>query len=288
VKAHILVTGGTGFIGAALIKVVRAAGYKVTSVSRSQTIDKDHFSLDLANKDYVANFVRNLEPVTTIIHCAAIAHGENPPKNYSVSELNTLILENLISSFGYLQPHWIFLSSVSVYGVGYEKNPVQIIVLPETKDDYGAGKLRDEQRLLSKCDNLDILRLMPTYDSDHMADVKKRIFFPKTNIKFRIFPSPSYALCNVSIVGDAVLKCLNGIPGRRLHQVGDALPISQRDLLDKFPGFTITIPQLLIKICIKLIPLNLKLGYGVRLLLKKLALPNIYELGIRDLPKRKA
>jgi nucleoside-diphosphate-sugar epimerase len=286
VKGHILVTGGTGFIGAALIRVLRVAGYKVTSVSRSRTIANDHFTLDLANKDSVANFVRNLDSVTTVIHCAAIAHGENPPNNYSVSDFNTLILENLLSSFGHLQPHWIFLSSVSVYGVGYEQNPVQIVVLPETTDDYGSGKLRDEQRLLSKCDNLDILRLMPTYDPDHMADVKKRIFFPKTNIKFRIFPSPSYGLCNVSIVGDAVLKCLNSIPGRRLHQVGDVSLISQRDLLEKFPGFAIALPQLLIKICIKLIPLNLKLGYGVRLLLKKLALPNVYEVGIRELPKR--
>ena len=285
-KRHILVTGGTGFIGAALIKVLRATGYRVTSVSRSRAIDKDHFTLDLADKDHVAKFVRNLDSVTTVIHCAAIAHGENPPKNYSVSEFNTLILENLISSFGVPQPHWIFLSSVSVYGAGYEKNPVEIIVLPETTDDYGSGKLQDEQRLLSKCDNLDILRLMPTYDSDHMADIKKRIFFPKTNIKFRIVPSPSYAFCNVSIVGDAVLKCLDGTPGRRLHQLGDLSPISQCDLLKKFPGFTITIPQLLIKICIKLIPLNLKIGNGVRLLLKKLALPNVYELGIRELPKR--
>ncbi|MBL96683.1 MAG: hypothetical protein CMF52_02615 [Legionellales bacterium] len=283
-KNHILVTGGTGFIGGALTKVLRVAGYKVTSVSRSSAETEDHFAVDLADKESVAEFVRDLESVTTVIHCAAIAHGKTPPQKYSIADFNTLILENLISAFGSLQPHWIFLSSISVYGEGYEKKPVPIMVQPETTDVYGLGKLRDEQRLLATCDNLDIIRLMPTYDLEHMEDVKKRIFFPKTSIKFRILPPPNYCLCNVSLVGDAVLKCLDRISGRRLHQVGDKELLSQRDLLEKFPGFAVTIPQVLIKICIRLIPIQLKLGCTVRLLLKKLAQPNVYELGIVDLP----
>ena len=173
---------------------------------------------------------------------------------------------------------------MSVYGGEHEESNIPITISPKTSDAYGAGKLRDEKKLSSICDNLDILRLMPVYDSEHMEDVRKRIFFPKTNIKFRILPSPVYCLCNVNVVCDAVIKCLGRTSGRRLHQVGNKAPISQRELLEKFPGFALIIPQVVFKICIKLLPERLKIGCQARLLLKKLALPKVFEVGVRELP----
>ena len=92
-KDHVLVTGGTGFIGAILNNILKEAGYKVTSVSRSSTGIENHFVLDLVDKEKVVNFINKLEPISTIIHCAAIAHGERPPKNFRLQNLTPSLLK---------------------------------------------------------------------------------------------------------------------------------------------------------------------------------------------------
>ena len=284
---HILVTGGTGFIGSAVIEALITSGFKVTTVSRSPIESNNHHALDLTDKELCADFARSLKSVTTIIHCAAMGHRGRPPKENSVADFNSLIVENLVSAFGDRQPHWIFLSSMSVYGECDESAPIPIKALPKTVDVYGWGKLQDEQRLLSVCENIDILRLAPVYDCNHVDNIKRRIYFPGTKIKLRILPPPSYCLCDVGLVVDAVLQCLEGKPGRRLHQIGDTEPVSQRDLLDKFQGFTVTIPVSLFRFCISLLPRKLKAGRMARLLLKKLVQPDIYQLGVVELSEKK-
>ena len=282
-KKHILITGGTGYIGNYLRSKLLKSGYKVTSVSRSIGFNNNHFGIDLANKKLVEEFAHALPHVDIIIHCAAIAHGEKPPKNYSVADFNSLITKNLLKAFKNNKVHWIFFSSISVYGETYSKSQTPIIFSPKSADNYGKGKLIDESLFISKCKNLDILRLMPVYDSENLEDIKKRVYFPKTNVKIAIWPSPFYSICNIEKVLFAVQRCIRYGSGKRISHVGDIEPASQKDLLKWFSGSTIFLPQVLFSIVFFLLPKKFLFFTTIALMIKKLALNNIYEIGVREL-----
>ena len=284
-KEHILVTGGSGFIGSAIVQSLLNVGYTVSSVSRNSDKSKHAFSLDLTASIEVCEFIKKSKPIDVVIHCAAIAHGEMPPKSYTVSEFNSVMINNLVSAFSEKQPHWIFLSSILVYGDSYCQSPIPMERLPWSSDIYGQGKLCDERALIRSCNHLDILRLVPTYDSYETKDIKKRIFFPKTDIKLRILPPPQYSFCHINIVIETVSACLVQTPRLRLHQVGNPLPTSQADLLKTFPGPSIVIPQIFFKLLLFLIPNKFRLFGKIRFMIKKLGLSNTYELGVIEVEK---
>ena len=66
-KGHVLITGGAGFIGSHLIRVVSAAGYSVSSVSRGLIHTKNFSVLDLTNSSQVDAFVARSKPIDAII-----------------------------------------------------------------------------------------------------------------------------------------------------------------------------------------------------------------------------
>jgi nucleoside-diphosphate-sugar epimerase len=284
-KEHILVTGCSGFIGSAIVKSLLDAGYVVSSVSRNSGKSKHSFSVDLTASSEVYEFIKKSKPIDVVIHCAAIAHGETPPKSYTVSEFNSAMINNLVSAFSEKQPHWIFLSSISVYGDSYLKSLIPMEELPLPSDSYGKGKLCDENSLIKACNHLDILRLMPVFNSYENKDIKKRIFIPKTGIKLRILPSPLYSFCHINTLIEKVVGCLGETSRLRLHQVGDPLPTSQGDLIKAFPGPSFTIPQIFFKFLLFLLPHKFGLFRKIRFMIKKLGLSNTYELGVRELKK---
>ena len=179
IKGHVLITGGTGFIGGYLSKGLMAAGYRVTTLSRSLVEKDNHICVDLTDKAALIDFANQLLPINTIIHCAAIAHGESPPKDLSISDFNTLISNNLVKAFEGFEVHWIFLSSISVYGDLHSESAIQLERFPKPSDSYGVGKLHDESLFVSECDHLDILRLMPVYDSQNLQDIRKESFYQR-------------------------------------------------------------------------------------------------------------
>lgn len=122
-----------------------------------------------------------------IIHCAGIAHqkiGSIDSEEYQ--RLNTLATENLAKSSITANPdvHFIFLSSISVYG----EDNIQGFVSEEDKcnpsSDYAYSKLDAEKRLIKlheaeELKKLDILRLAPVYDSEWSLNLDRRVFAPK-------------------------------------------------------------------------------------------------------------
>ena len=283
IKGHILITGGSGFIGRYLSDGLVKAGYRVTTVSRSAGSNENHICADLIDEETVVDLAKTLSPVDVIIHCAAIAHGEKPPENHSISDFNTLISSNILKNFEARQVHCIFISSISVYGELHSESLNPLTLLPKPADSYGLGKLRDEDLFISKCNHLDILRLMPVYDSENLQDIKKRVFFPNTNIKIKIVPAPLYSICNIEEVLNAVKKCMNFGVGRRIMNVGDPQPISQNDLISWFSGRTIPVPQLLFRVVVSLLPKRVVSFRRICFMLKKLGLNNIYEIGYIEL-----
>lgn len=280
---HILITGGSGFIGAYLADGLIKAGYKVTTVSRGDVRNKNHIRADLTDEETLANLSRQILSVDMIIHCAAIAHRERPPGNISVSEFNTSMSKNVVKAFEKHRPHWVFISSISVYGDISSQSLIPFSQFPKPADSYGLGKLYDERFFISNCRHLDILRLMPVYDKNNLRDIRKRVFLPNTNIKIRIFPEPFYSICNTEEVLLAVKKCVNHKSGQRLTQVGDPQPVGQADLGKLFKGISLPLPQFIFKAVVTLLPRKITFFRIVSLMLKKLGLNNIYEIGTINL-----
>jgi nucleoside-diphosphate-sugar epimerase len=287
-KGHILITGGTGFIGSYLSNGLVNAGYKVTTVSRSLGINGSHICADFTDRKSLTDLANQLCKVDTIIHCAAIAHGQKPPKNLSTSDYNTLISKNILNAFDKAKIRWIFLSSISVYGDMHSESAIPLILSPNPIDSYGLGKLRDEKLFISNCNNLDILRIMPVYNSQNLQDIRKRVFLPKINKKIHIQPEPYYSICEVEEVLNAVKRCMIYKSGQRLTQVGDLQQISQKDLGKWFPGKPIPVPQILFRAAVSLLTKKISVLRNISFMLKKLGLNNIYEIGCIELVQVKS
>ena len=287
IKGHILITGGTGFIGGYLSNKLMNAGYRVTTVSRSVGGNNNHICVDLTNQEALNDLAKRMSSVDTIIHCAAIAHGEKPTGDLSVADFNTLISSNILKAFDRRQLRWIFMSSISVYGEVHLESSIPLTLLPKPADSYGVGKLRDEDLFISNCSHISILRLMPVYDSQNLQDIKKRAFLPNTKVKIMIRPAPLYSLCNVDEVLIAVKKCMNYGSGQRIIQVGDPQPISQNELVSWFSGRAIPVPQLLFRVLVFLLPKRVLLFRTIGFMLKKLGYNNIYKIGCIELKSKK-
>jgi nucleoside-diphosphate-sugar epimerase len=190
------------------------------------------------------------------------------------------MVANLMSCFEEAQPHWIFMSSVSVYGNEYTKNPMEISLNPLPVDDYGSGKLNDENLLRSKCKNLDILRLPPVYDDINLNDIKKRVFIPYINKKILITPAPLYTLCHKSKISDFVKKSLYspGI-GQRIVHLGNPESIDQNEVSKWFDGKGIRIPKIIFSLLFHILPKRLYFFKSIAYMIKKLGLNNTFRVG---------
>lgn len=282
-KRHVLITGGTGLVGEHIKKHLCNTDYKITSVSRSFSEKINHFSIDLINKDIVKDFIDSLDKIDIIIHCAAIAHGERPPNGVNVADFNSLMLNNLLEAFKKNQPHWIFMSSVSVYGDIHSDKAIPMNQNPEPFDDYGLGKIRDEKELIRNCPHLDILRLTPVYDIQNLNDIKKRVFIPKTNFIISIFPSPMHSICHLNKISTFINKCIKDPPCQRYSQLADDSPIRQEKLIELFKGTKIYVPKLFINLVFYLLPKRFIYLRSVKFMLKKFGLNNIYQVGSKQI-----
>jgi len=192
---RVLITGSSGFIGQKLCFIC-SDDYTIIAFDNVAYSDlkenfipvkgniTDNSSLERVFKKYCPAFV---------IHCAGIAHqkiGSIDSEEYI--RVNSLATENLSKIAIAANPnvHFIFLSSISVYGEDY-------ITFARTEDqefkpssDYAHSKLDAEKRLIAlhdsgKLKKLDILRLAPVYDSEWSLNLDRRVFAPRKTVYIR-------------------------------------------------------------------------------------------------------
>lgn len=279
-KKHILITGASGYVGSYIANNLSKDFFHITTVSKSQKISANHIKLDLSEKKETCSLLKLSKSVDIIIHCAAIAHGQKPPNGFTVGSFNSLLLKNLVSVFKDKKIHWIFLSSISVYGIMHSNQRIPIIQRPDPLDSYGSGKLNDEQYLINNCNHLDILRLMPVYDKNNLDDIKKRVFIPGTNLKLLLQPSPTYSLCNIKEVLIAVNKCMQSKPGKRYCNVGDCKTLNQSEIANWFDGKVMHMPQFVFEFIFMALPKK-SIFKNIAFMIKKFALNNTYEIESR-------
>lgn len=139
-KSRLVVTGGSGFIGAALVEALASAGYQVSAPGRAEGVDLDR-------PQYYKPF---LETADTVVHLAA----HNPPRLSADSSdeeafrrINiegTAALAHLSRLSGVRR--FIFISSARVYGIS-EAQPYGEDATLLAEDSYGRSKAEAEAQL---------------------------------------------------------------------------------------------------------------------------------------------
>jgi nucleoside-diphosphate-sugar epimerase len=184
----ILITGISGFIGEVLLdKFLKK--YSVIGIDNNvqhgiQNVLLNHS--DITDYEEISKFV-NIHKPDIIIHCAGIAHQKigdiNSNEYFHVNSNATEKLANIAIQTN-PDVHFIFLSSISVYGEGKFQDSVTENALCNPSSDYAASKLDAEKRLVALYDSgklkkLDIFRLAPVYDSEWSLNLDRRVFVPK-------------------------------------------------------------------------------------------------------------
>jgi nucleoside-diphosphate-sugar epimerase len=278
---RVLVTGSEGFIGQVLCRSLEHAGHEVYGFDRMPSAAPDRRQVDLLDREQVEKAFAAMPPCDAIIHTAAVAHEERLPAGETRVGINTATTQGLLGGIGNQDPHFIFLSSVAVYGEAGRPDAVRPDADLRPSTDYGRSKQLCEQLILaSPLTRCDILRCTPVFDVSHLKDVRKRAFLPGLKkLKIRMIPPPRYSLCHVDTLAKTIVGILEQPPiGRRVRNVADDAPYSQRDILSRFPGAACPFPTVVFepfRAMTYLLPP--KLGYKIRCLHHKLLRSNVYD-----------
>ncbi len=233
---RILVTGGSGYLGSAVVPALRARGHEVMTIGRHPLLDAA--VCDLTDAEATHNAVRAVRDIDTVVHLAARAHDF---RGLTLDELllaNTTTTRNLVAALraeGRSEAvRFVHASSVAVYEL---LDPEHTI--PAAEAAYAASKLQAEQLLFveSFC-SLCVLRFALIYDRSHLIDVAKRVFLPGTRLKLRLCPPPVHRLCTLDRAVQAILNAVEGAEatGCSISNVADPTPIRQDEMASWFPG----------------------------------------------------
>ena len=166
----ILVTGGTGFVGAALLKQLLKDGFEARACARSSLsvelsrVQYHHIRSMDASTDWQAA----LNGVEVVVHCAARVHvmqedATDPLQSYrEVNVKGTLNLANQAAQAGVRR--FVFVSSIKVNGEATQAgSPFTADALPSPLDPYGVSKLEAELglRLIEAQTGMEVVIVRP-------------------------------------------------------------------------------------------------------------------------------
>jgi UDP-glucuronate 4-epimerase len=152
-QKSVLITGGQGFIGRAVTKLLQRSGYRVLSADRiSPSASADGYSstdqeisLDITNTEALRRMFQ-ANPIAAIVHLAAIlptSAGRDPAQATQINIEGSLNLLEMARQFG--ARRFVFGSSLSVYGTCPPDQVVSEADRAAPEDLYGAAKLYVEQ-----------------------------------------------------------------------------------------------------------------------------------------------
>ena len=161
---NILITGGCGFVGSALIKDLLAQGHSITN------IDTQWFGINLEDHRKLINIksdIRNIEGIDfqgfeAVVHLANIANDPGVELNQNLSwEVNVLAGKKLIEqAIKNNIKKFIYASSGSVYGIKDEKDVTEDLDLVPIST-YNKTKMVAERLFLSYSSQIDFYALRP-------------------------------------------------------------------------------------------------------------------------------
>lgn len=148
----VLVTGGTGFLGTALVQSLKSSGHEVIlTTRRHENIEQGIYNLgDISEK---TDWLNILEGCDTVIHTAGRAHILNDDAQNALTEFRrvnhdaTMKLAKDAASCGV--KHFIFISSIGVNGNSTSGTPFTETSSPQPTSDYAISKMEAEQSLVT-------------------------------------------------------------------------------------------------------------------------------------------
>ena len=160
----ILVTGGAGYIGSHVVKLLGENKYKVLTYDNLSTGHRravlygDLIKADLADKETLRKVFKEFKPDAVMHFAASIVVPEsvkNPLKYYKNNVVNTINLLEVMEEFGV--KNFIFSSSAAVYGIP-EKIPISENAPLNPINPYGETKATVERILRDLANSRDNFR----------------------------------------------------------------------------------------------------------------------------------
>lgn len=180
-SGKLLVTGGSGFLGCAVVNLACTAGWKVRIFDRNPRGQADGVEVFLGAVSDRKLLRAACEGVSTIVHAAGLAHVFGPAAADSarfnaVNETGTANVVEAALQCGV--QHVVLVSSVSVYG-GYPGERCDETVACHPQGPYAESKWRGEiaasERMAAGKGSLTILRFATIYGEGDRGNVAKLI-----------------------------------------------------------------------------------------------------------------
>lgn len=163
---NILVTGGSGFIGTAVIEKLAEKKHNMTCVSKDLLNSED---LEKLNVKIINNDLNNgmewesILPDTEIIyHIAGITRAKNNIEFYEGNHRATLNLINACLKHCSKLKRFVYISSLSAVGPSIDDNPVNEETLYHPVSEYGKSKMLAEMEVLKVREKLPITIIRPS------------------------------------------------------------------------------------------------------------------------------
>lgn len=239
----VLVTGGTGFLGTALVRRLKSSGHEVILTSRKQeNIEQGVYNLGDISAD--TNWLNILQGCDTVIHTAGRAHILNDESHDALAEFRrvnhdaTMKLANDAAFSGV--KHFIFVSSIGVNGNSTTGSPFTEMSEPQPISDYAISKLEAEQSLLKNFtgSNMAITIVRPALICGENAPgniqrllklVSKNLPLPFKNVKNK------RALVSLDNVVSFLSECVvNEKSKHQLYLLADIECPSTKDMISSF------------------------------------------------------
>jgi len=143
----VLVTGASGFIGRAVVKLLQREGYSVLGLDRADSAESEggQIAMDITDGDQLRTLFQG-RAIAGIIHLAAVlptAAQRDPVRATEVNVQGSLNLLEMARQFGVRRV--VFGSSLSVYGTCAADRVVSEVDRAAPEDLYGAAKVYMEQ-----------------------------------------------------------------------------------------------------------------------------------------------
>lgn len=177
----LLVTGGSGFLGSAVVNLACKAGWKVRVLDRNPRGQVNGIELFLGEVSDRKLLRTACEGVSAVVHAAGLAHLFGPAAADSArfnaaNETGTANVVDAALERGV--QHVVLVSSVSVYG-GYPSDQCDETVVCHPQGPYAESKWRGEiaanERMRAGNGSLTILRFATIYGEGDRGNVAKLI-----------------------------------------------------------------------------------------------------------------
>lgn len=145
---RVLVTGGTGLLGRAVVKAFQGAGWEVTSTGFRRASPPDILKLDLLNEAEIEKVLDAVRP-RVVVHCAAERSPEkcsnDPEAARALNVHATKTLANLSRERTILL---LYISTDYVFSGKAGEAPYESDASPAPTNEYGQTKLDGEKAVL--------------------------------------------------------------------------------------------------------------------------------------------